>query len=150
MSLSLVKKATSDEYSLGPGDDAIPNSVLLNNLNIPETKESNALNFELLAENDYFTGIALSILNEDSGRDYKLSLDRTYWHGSLSGGVSDDAENGIIGNIDAGGGNVRKDIYVKAVVDNNGSISSGIFTTPQLKLIATAHIYVGLENIGVI
>lgn len=137
MALILVKNGTSDEFSLGDELDPVVNAVTLDDDSSPATVDSDSVNFEIKASTYNYTGIALSVTSEEAGIDYKLSLNNTDWHDSLTGGASDDLVNGVIGDMDATGGDVTKDVYIKAVVDNDGSVSSGNHATPNLQLTAT-------------
>jgi len=137
MSLKLVKKSTSDDFSSGDGTDPVSMSVTLDDSSSPATIDSDVVNAELLATTYSYTGIALSIVSEESGVDFKLSLDNTNWHDALTSGTVDDAVAGEIGNMDASGTDQRTDIYIKTVNDNDGGVSAGQHTAADIRLTAT-------------
>ena len=137
MSLQLVKHDTTDEYSYGgAGDDPVPNTVTLDDSSSPATEDTNVLELDIRATTYEYTGIALSIVNEDTGVDYKLSLDNINWFDTLSSG-SGGLDIGEIPDMDATEGVVVQNVYIKSVVDNDGSVTAGTKTTPKLRLEST-------------
>lgn len=137
MSLVLVKEATTDEYSFGgAGDDPIPNTVTLDDDNVPPEMTSNVVIFQIRATNYTYEGISLAVINEETGINYQLSLDNINYFESLVSGNGGDA-NGEIADIDATGGAVTKDVYAKVFVANDGSITAGTKTVPKMRLIST-------------
>jgi hypothetical protein len=134
MALKLVKKGTTDEFSFGDNADPITfQNVGIDNSGDPPTIESSVLNVELLATASVYRP-AFNILSEETGIDYKLSLDNSNWFDALTYGTGGDAA-GEINEIDASGGDVRKDIYIKVVVSNDGSVSYGNKTAAGVNLI---------------
>lgn len=137
MSLQLVKNSTTDEYSYGgAGDDPVPNTVTLDDSSTPATEETNILNLEIRATDYLYEAIALSIENEEAGINYELSLDNTNWFDALTSGAGG-LDIGEIPDMDATTINKTQDVYVKAIVANDGSVTAGTKTTPKLRLIGT-------------
>jgi hypothetical protein len=134
MSLQLVKKSTTDEFSTGGGADPVSQSVTLDQSG--GTVDSTVINAELLATAKQYTDIELSITSEVAGMDYKLSLNGSAWFDALTSG-SGGAAAGEIADIDASGSDQRTDIYIKVVCANDGSLSAGNFTAPNIQLTAT-------------
>jgi hypothetical protein len=129
MSMILVKKGTSDEFSIGDGSDPIDvGAVNLDDTNSPTTEESTVLNFEILASTYNYTALGMSILNEDTGINYELSIT------SAVAGFSDTVTPI---DMDATGGDVRQDIWVKTIVDNDGSVAAGAKAVPDIQLTGT-------------
>lgn len=133
MALALVKNGTTDEFSVGDGSDPIT----LADVQLDETGgtvDSAVLNIEIRADTYLYENIGLSVQNEESGIDWKFSLDQSNWHDSLVGGAADDAVAGEIGPMDATGAPVTKDIYLKAVVTNTSAVAAGAHITPDIRL----------------
>jgi len=132
MALQLVKNGTSDDFSFGgAGDDPISKSVNLDDTG--GTINTNTVTAQLRATTWDYTNISMSIQSEESGLDYKLSLDNTNWHDSLASGNGGDAA-GQIANIDATGGTQTKTVYIRAVVNNNGTVTAGQKTAAKVRL----------------
>jgi Leucine-rich repeat (LRR) protein len=135
MSLHLVKKGTLDEYSSGDNTDPIQfEPVSLNQIEVPPVVESNTQVLELLAVEESHIDITLEFLNEEAEIDYKLSLDNLNWHDEIVYGEGGDVA-GEISNLDATSGDIRKDIYIKAEVNNDGSVSAGVRTNTKISLL---------------
>lgn len=128
MALILVKKGTTDEFSIGTEADALINSVLLDGSG--GTVTSIAINAELYATDKEYESIALSIVLEQAEQDYQLSLNGTNWFDSLS-----------VPNMDASSAPVRTDIYVRVVVVNDETFSAAWYRTPNLRVQAN-----GIQN----
>jgi len=129
MSLILVKKSTSDEFSLGDGTDPINlGTTNLDDTSTPPTVDSTVINFEILASTYSYTGLGLSIISEEAGIDYKLSI---------TSAVAGFADSVTPIDMDATGGDVRQDVWVKAVVSNDGTVAAGAHATPDIRLVAT-------------
>jgi hypothetical protein len=153
MAITLVKKGTTDEFSFGDNSDPITfQNVNIDNSGDPPTIESPILNVELLSTENIYHPV-LSIISEETGIDYKLSLDNSNWFDALSYGTGGDAA-GEINEIDASGDDVRKDIYIKIIIANNGSVSTGNKTAAKVNLIeneqsgATAPEIIGVPTIA--
>ena len=133
MSLTLVKNGTTDEYSYGDGTDPLSFTVTLDDDNDPTTINSNTVTAQIRATTYLYTGISMSVVNEDSGIDYKLSLDNTNWFNSLASGTGGDSV-GQIPNMDATGSTVTDLVYIRATINNNGTVTAGTKTTPNIRL----------------
>ena len=131
MAITLVKKGTTDEFSFdGSGSDRINfGNVTLDDTGTPPEIESTPLNVEILATTYLYDNVDLTIQSEQAGVDMKLSLDNSTWFDALT--------SVQIGDIDATGSDQRVDIYVKAEVANDGTVSAGSITAPDIRLTAT-------------
>lgn len=129
MSLTLVKKSTTDEFSIGDGTDPIDlGTVNLDDTSTPPTVESTVLNFEILASTYDYTGLGLAIISEDTGIDFQLSI---------TSAVAGFADSVTPIDMDATGGDVLQDIWVKVIADNDGSVSAGDHAVPDIRLTGT-------------
>jgi hypothetical protein len=135
MSLALVKNGTSDEYSYGvdTSDPVTIADVTLDDTGSPATVSSTVLTTQLRATTWQYTGIAIAVNGEETGEDWKLSLDNTNWFDELTSGTGGDSA-GQIADIDARSATQTKTVYFKKVVANDGSVSSGQKTTPVVEL----------------
>ena len=134
MSFELVKKGTTDQFSTGSGNDPVSNEVTLNDTGTPVTIDSDVVNVELFAQDYLYTSISMQLINEETGIDYQLSLDNSNWFNLLSSGSVNDDSAGIIGDLNASGSFLRKDVYVKSVNSNDGTVSIGNHTIPDLQI----------------
>ena len=135
MALQLVKNSTTDEYSFdGAGDDPISKTVNLDDTG--GTEDSSIVTAQIRATTYSYTGISMSIQSEESGIDYKLSLNNTNFFDSLTSGNGGDAV-GEIADIDATAEVQTKTVYVKAVVANDGSVTAGDKTAAKVRLTGT-------------
>jgi hypothetical protein len=126
MALKLVKVGTTDEFSFGDESDPIINSVILDGSG--GTEISNELQIDLYADSGSYEDISLEIVSPDAGIVYQ---------GSLTGVDFDDINSLIIPTVDAVSTPQRIPLYLRVVVDNDGTVSAGSYTNPDLKLIAT-------------
>jgi len=128
MGLQLVKKGTTDEFSFdGSGSDPVDvGTVNLDDTGTPPTVDSSIVNVEILATTFDYTGLGMSIVTEEAGVDYQLSLD---------GVVFTDTISPI--DMDATGADVRQDVWIMTVVDNDGSVAAGDHTGADVRLVAT-------------
>jgi hypothetical protein len=126
MALKLVKVGTTDEFSFGDESDPIINSVTLDGSG--GTEISNELQIDLYADSGSYEDISLEIVSPDAGIVYQ---------GSLTGVDFDDINSLIIPTVDAVSTPQRIPLYLRVVVDNDGTVSAGSYTNPDLKLIAT-------------
>jgi len=137
MAITLVKNGGSDEYSIGTGLDPITLAASLDDTSTPATEDSDTETAQIRCTTYEYQDIALSIQTEtDTGVDYKLSLDNTNWFDELTSGAGGDAA-GEIDDIDATSGTVTKTVYIKAVVDNDGTASAGLNDNAKVRLTAT-------------
>jgi hypothetical protein len=126
MALKLVKVGTTDEFSFGDGSDPIINSVTLDGSG--GTEISNELQIDLYADSGSYEDISLEIVSPDAGIVYQ---------GSLTGVDFDDINSLIIPTVDAVSTPQRIPLYLRVVVDNDGTVTGGSYTNPDLKLTAT-------------
>lgn len=137
MALILVKNGTSDEYSYNDaGTNPLSFTVTLDDDGTPATILSNTVTAQIKATTYSYTGISVSVINEDPGIDYKLSLNIINWFDSLTSGTSGDSA-GQINTMNAVSAPVYKTIYVRALTNNNGTVSAGTKTTPNIRLAFT-------------
>jgi hypothetical protein len=135
MALQLVKNSTTDEYSFGGANDD-PVSLSVNLDDTGGTEDSSTVTAQIRATTYLYTGIAMSIQSEESGIDYKLSLNNTNFFDSLTSGSGGDAA-GEIADIDATSGAQTKTVYIKSVVNNNGTVTAGNKTGAKVRLTGT-------------
>ena len=133
MAIILVKNGTADEYSYGDGTDPISFTDTLTDSGSPSTIDSSIVHTQIKASTYLYSNIAVTIVNEQTGMDYKLSLNQTNWFDSLTSGAGGDTV-GQIANMDGTTGDKTEDVYIKCVVANDGSVSSGTKTTPDVRL----------------
>ena len=129
MALILVEKGTATEYSIGTGITPLDvGTVNLDDSGTPTTEESTPLNFEILASTFNYTSLGLTLVNEETGINYELSLDNISYLDTV-----------VPIDMDATGADVRQDIWLKAIVDNDGSVAAGDHAVPDVRL-------TGIEN----
>ncbi|WBK39768.1 hypothetical protein [Desulfofustis phage LS06-2018-MD01] len=127
MALKLVKVGTTDEFSFGDESDPIINSVTLDGSG--GTKVSNELQIDLYADSGFYIDpISLEVVSPDAGIVYQCSLDGVNFY---------DINPFILPVVDAVSTPQRIPLYLRVVVDNDGTVSAGSYTNPDLKLIAT-------------
>lgn len=134
MAIKLVKKSTNDEFSYETELDPVTLSAIVDGSGTPTTVDSTTVNFEIRASTYEYEDIVLSIHDEDSGINYKLSLNNVNWHDALTSGLVDDLVNGVIGDMDGTGSDELQDVYIKAVITNDGSVDMGSYSIPSLRL----------------
>lgn len=134
MSLKLSKNNTPvyDYFSEGDGTDPISVSGTVNGSE--GTVDSNVVDVYLIATTYRYTGIALSLLNEDAAKiNWKISADAgATWKDSLT---STD-----LPDMNALSADQTKALKVKAVFTNDGGASqpaTGIYTVPDIRITAT-------------
>lgn len=140
MPIRLVKLDTEDEYSLNNArnDSIIFQPATIDRSGSPAQAESEVIEIEILAEDDYYENLEIQPVSEIAGILPQYSLDNTNWFDELTPGAVDDAPNGIIGNMDALGTELRKSIYFKILSDNDSDIIAGKYY-PNLKLKANEY-----------
>ena len=121
MSLKLAKNNAPiyDYYSEGDGTDPLSLSALVTNMG--GTVNSNTVTAYLVATTFRYTGITLAITGEQTGIDWKLSLDGNTWLDSIE---PDD--------MNALSSDVVTTVYVRALVANDGTVSTGNYTAPDI------------------
>ena len=126
MSLKLAKNNTSpyDYYSEGDNSDPATQSVVLDN--IGGTKDTNVLTAYLIATQWNYTGITVTAENEETGIDIKFSLDNSTWADSVNPA-----------DMNALSSDQNIPIYIKAVVNNDGTVDTGKYIQAKIKTTAT-------------
>lgn len=109
---------------------AAPATVTLGNSGSPATVDSAVVDLYLIARTYNYTGIAMSIANEQAGMDWKLSADAgtTY---------EDSLDSTDLPAMDATSADQVKAIKIKAVVANNATVATGIYTVPDIQTVST-------------
>jgi len=151
MPIRIVKKDTDDEYSLNNArNDSIHFlPAIITRSGSPAQVESEVIEIEILAEDDYYENLEIQPFSEITGVLPQYSLDNTNWFDELTPGTVDDAANGIIGNMDALGTELRKSIYFKILSDNDSDMIAGKYY-PNLKIKAKEYKNVMGEFAGVV
>jgi len=126
MSLKLSKTNTSpyDYYSEGDGSDPVTVSVTLDGSG--GTVDSDVVTAYLVATQYNYTGINVTAVNEETGIDWKFSLDNSTWADSIAPA-----------DMNATGGDQTTTVYIKAVVTNDGSVATGNYVQADIKITAT-------------
>ncbi len=133
MTLKLAKNNTPAYDYLSEGDGTDPASVAGTVDGSGGTVDTNVADVYLIAEDYNYTGIAMTVVNEQAGINWKLSADAgSTWKDSL--------DSTDLPNMNALSADQTKALKVKAVLTNDGSVSqpaTGIYTTPDIQITAT-------------
>lgn len=122
--LKIAKNNTPAYDYLSEGDGSDPASVSGVLDGQGGTVDSAVLTLYLIATTFRYTNISLAVdANEDAGIDWKISLDNVNFFDSVTPN-----------DMDALGGDQVLPIYLKAVVNNDGSVPTGVFTNPDINL----------------
>lgn len=126
MSLGLAKNSTPayDYYSSSDGSDPLSSSVTLTNAG--GTTNGGTVTAYLIATTYRYTGITLTVSGEQAGIDWKLSLDNSTWLDS----VNPDDMNALTDDV-------AIPIYIRAVVNNNGTVNTGLYSAPNITFTST-------------
>lgn len=126
MSLGLAKNnaPTYDYYSSSDGSDPVSSSVTLTNAG--GTTNSGTVTAYLIATTYRYTGITVTVSGEQTGIDWKLSLDNSTWTDS----VNPSDMNALVSDV-------ATPIYVRAVVNNNGTVNTGLYSAPNITFTST-------------
>ena len=121
MSLGLAKNNTPvyDYYSTSDGSDPVSASALLTNAG--GTVNSATVTAYLIATTFRYTGITVGLSGEQAGIDWKLSLDNSTWADS----VNPSDMNALVSDV-------AIPIYIRAVVNNNGTVNTGLYSAPNI------------------
>lgn len=133
MALQLCKAAgfvlgsagTYDPYSTSDGTDPVSISVTLTNAG--GTLDSSVVDAKLLATTYKYTSISITTESETTGIDWKLSID----------GGSTYLDTVTPSDLNALVSDAASDIKLKAVVNNNNTVTTGIYTACKVKITAT-------------
>lgn len=125
--LQVVKYGTTDEFGTEfdfPADP-IPNQITVDYSG--GSLYSNIVHAELRASlPKIYTNIQLQVISQEAGRVYEASLDGVDYD-LLSTGIS-------FPDMDSTGGELRQDVYFRISVDNDGTVTPGIYDTPKIRL----------------
>lgn len=126
MSLKLSKNnaPTYQYYSTGDGSDPVTVSATLDNAG--GTVNSSTVTAYLVATTYKYTGISMTVINEQAGIDWKLSLNNSTWLDTITPA-----------DLNALSADVNCPIYIRGVVNNNGTVTTGIYTTPDIQISST-------------
>ena len=126
MSLGLAKNNTPvyDYYSTSDGSDPVSASALLTNAG--GTVNSATVTAYLIATTFRYTGITVGLSGEQAGIDWKLSLDNSTWADS----VNPSDMNALVSDV-------AIPIYIRAVVNNNGTVNTGLYSAPNITFSST-------------
>lgn len=122
--LKLAKNNTPeyDYFSEGDGTDPITVSVSLTNLGGTVTGSVTAY---LVATTFNYTDILVEFVNELAHQDWEMSLDGVNFYESLTPSAMDSRATNIVTTI-----------YLRCVVDNDGTVTTGRYTTPDITVSA--------------
>lgn len=126
MSLKLSANNTSPYQYFSEGDESNPITVSVILDNTGGTKDSSVATAYLVATQFLYTNITVSVVNDTPDIDWKVSLDGTTWADSVNPP-----------DMDARSGDVTTPIYFKAVVKNDGTVPTQVFTTPDVQITYT-------------
>jgi hypothetical protein len=129
MTLKLAKNNTPPYYYYSEGDGTDPISVTGTVTGDGGTVDSSTVTMYLIATTYRYTGISLSVINEQTGIDWKLSLDNVTF-----------ADTRNPADMNALSADAVIPVYAKAVITNDGGGSqpaTGIYTTPDIRIQAT-------------
>lgn len=113
-----------DYYSEGDGSDPISAAVVLDGSG--GTVESAVVTAYLVATNYRYTGITVTPVNEETGVDWKVSLDNAAWGESVNPA-----------DMNALAADQAIPVYLKAVIANDGSVPTSIKTGADIEITAT-------------
>lgn len=121
MGLGLAKNnsPTYDYYSSSDGSDPVATSATLTNAG--GTTNSSTVTAYLIATTYRYTGITVTVSGEQAGIDWQLSLDNSEWSNSVA--PSD---------MNALSADVATPIYARAVMNNNGTVNTGVYSAPNI------------------
>jgi len=126
MSLLLAKNnaPTYDYYSDGAGTDPITILATLDNLGGTKTAATVSPVY-LIATDWNYTSISITPINEETGINWELSLDDITYGESIAPSA-----------MDAIAADQTLLIYARAVVTNDGSVPTGNYTVPDIRITA--------------
>ena len=110
--------------SQGSGSNPVDVSVTLDNTG--GTTDSTVKTIYLVATTYTYSSITLSFTTEDSGIDWVVSLDNSTFTDTVEPPT-----------LDASGGTVYDTIYYKAIVNNNSTVTTGTYTSPDARIVST-------------
>jgi len=126
MSLKLAQDSTAPHNYFSQGDGSNPLSITITLDGSGGYKDSSTVEAYLVATEFKYTGIEVTVINDDSSRDWKISLDGVDFYDTVN--PSD---------MDARTEDQITTLYFRTRVLNDGSLSAQEFTTPDVKITAT-------------
>lgn len=126
MSLKLAQDSTTPYNYFSQGDGSNPLSITITLDGSGGYKDSSTVEAYLVATEFKYAGIEVTVINDDSSRDWKISLDGVDFYDTVN--PSD---------MDARTEDQITTLYFRTRVLNDGSLSAQEFTTPDVKITAT-------------
>lgn len=123
MSLKLAKNNTPAYayYSTGDGSDPVRAAAIVNGGG--GSANSSVVAAYLVAETYRYTDIIVQPINDEPGIDWQVSLDNSDWYDSVAPA-----------DMDALSADIATPIWLRAVVANDGSIGTGIYSVPDIEI----------------
>jgi len=126
MSLKLAQDSTTPYNYFSQGDGSNPLSITITLDGGGGYKDSSTVEAYLVATEFKYTGIEVTVINDDSSRDWKISLDGVDFYDTVNPP-----------DMDARSEDQVTTLYFRAHVLNDGSLSAQEFTAPDVKITAT-------------
>ena len=126
MSLKLAQDSTTPYNYFSQGDGSNPLSITITLDGSGGYKDSSTVEAYLVATEFKYTGIEVTVINDDSSRDWKISLDGVDFYDTVNPP-----------DMDARSEDQVTTLYFRVHVLNDGSLSAQEFTTPDVKITAT-------------
>ena len=126
MSLKLAQDSTTPHNYFSQGDGSNPLSITITLDGSGGYKDSSTVEAYLVATEFKYTGIEVTVINDDSSRDWKISLDGVDFYDTVNPP-----------DMDARSEDQVTTLYFRTRVLNDGSLSAQEFTTPDVKITAT-------------
>ena len=126
MSLKLAQDSTTPYNYFSQGDGSNPLSITITLDGSGGYKDSSTVEAYLVATEFKYTEIEVTVINDDSSRDWKISLDGVDFYDTVNPP-----------DMDARSEDQVTTLYFRARVLNDGSLSAQEFTTPDVKITAT-------------
>lgn len=114
-----------DYLSEGDGSNPAASSATVNGTG--GTSIGTVLILYLIATTYNYTGLSVTPVNETAGINWQVSLNGSAW-----------AESVNPGDMDARAGDQVTTLYLRPVVDNDGSVGVGTYTACDIEVAATA------------
>lgn len=124
LALSKTNTPTYDYYSTGDGTDPVSTSALLTN--VGGTINSGTVTAYLVATEFRYTSITVGVTGEDTGIDWKLSLNNVDWANSVTPA-----------DMNALSADAVTTVYIRFVATNDGTVPTGLYDAPDITIAAT-------------
>ncbi len=119
-----VVDGTATWQCVGLTTDLISIGITLTNAG--GTLNSDTVSAQLVASSYKYTDITITVSNEQPGIDWKLSLNNVDWFDSLTPA-----------DMDALSANVVTPVYIRYVINNNSTVPTGVYSTPDINISST-------------